>query len=475
MSSESEITRRSLLGGSVATMFVPLGATAVTQSARTNSVGIIGGGFAGLACGYELAHAGWSVDVFEARNRFGGRVHTRQEFTPGQHVEIGAELIGKNHPHWKRYAQHFGIKLVEVGGDADEPPKTYYFHGQKIEGKDRAAIDRELETAEALLTKAAESVDAEHPWQTPDAATLDSRSVADWLQTISLSATARAILQAELEYDMAVPVAQMNWLALLCTIKAHGGAGFWENTETHRTATGNQQLASRLAEGITAKHGQLHLDAPIRRVKVMTDRAELTLADGRVLSFDHVVLTAPPSTWGQIQFEPALPQSLLPQMGTATKFLAACTHPFWAPRQSPDSLTDTMVGSTWEGPTGAGSGRSLVGFAGGPVSQALSTAALPKTAAQVTDAFQQVLPGFKDAVLKSEFVNWPAEPWTKGGYSFPAPGKFLAQSRIFNNGIGRLQFAGEHTSLGFIGYMEGALETGVARAQRLQRLATGQS
>ena len=42
----------------------------------------------------------------------------------------------------------------------------------------------------------------------------------------------------------------------------------------------------------------------------------MTLASGKVLEGDHVVLTAPPPVWNRIAIDPALPAGLVPQMGT---------------------------------------------------------------------------------------------------------------------------------------------------------------
>ena len=42
-----------------------------------------------------------------------------------------------------------------------------------------------------------------------------------------------------------------------------------------------------------------------------------------------------------------------------------------------------------------------------------------------------------------------------------------AQGPTLRQGIGRLHFAGEHSSYGFMGYMEGALESGAAAARRI--------
>ena len=41
---------------------------------RGRRVTVVGAGFSGLACAYELLSAGYEVTVLDARNRVGGRV-----------------------------------------------------------------------------------------------------------------------------------------------------------------------------------------------------------------------------------------------------------------------------------------------------------------------------------------------------------------------------------------------------------------
>ena len=53
---------------------------------------VVGAGFAGLAAADALASAGVDVLVFEARDRVGGRVWSR-ELPTGGVVEMGAEFI----------------------------------------------------------------------------------------------------------------------------------------------------------------------------------------------------------------------------------------------------------------------------------------------------------------------------------------------------------------------------------------------
>jgi monoamine oxidase len=69
-----------------------------------------------------------------------------------------------------------------------------------------------------------------------------------------------------------------------------------------------------------------------------------------------------------------------------------------------------------------------------------------------------------------QFVCWPRDIWTKAGYSCPAPGEvtrigpFL--SRPYHD---RLFFAGEHCCPPFFGYMEGALQSGMAAASAIMK------
>lgn len=429
-------------------------------------VALIGAGFGGLACAYELSQAGYCVDVFEARNRIGGRVRTVQHFAPAQHVEFGAELIGANHPHWQRYAKQFGIELSSVDSEGPSSPRTILVDGRREPRELVEALEQEVDQGKADLSRQARQVDWNEPWNSSDAERFDQMSAFDWMDSLKLSVRAKRVLTVELELDMAVSLRRMNFLALLCTIQAHGGDAFWSDTESFRAKAGNQILASHLAAGI--RGGALHLDCPIRAVTSNATGVVVKTEDGRELTYDDVVLAVPPSTWDKITFVPSLPEGFQPQMGVATKFVTICVDDFWKLRQSPDALTDTLIGSTWEGPAAEEGGRrSLVAFAGGPIAEQLHSLPLAHQASSIRKTFDEVMPGYEAAHLKSEFVNWPSDPWARCGYSFPLPGQFLSQSRIFRQGIGNVYFAGEHASFGFPGYMEGALESGVSLAQRL--------
>lgn len=92
---------------------------------RMPRVGIVGGGFAGLACDYELSAAGYSVEVFESRNRLGGRVHSMPEFAPGQMVEYGAELRALLRQLWLDDGRQQPSHLTLLSSQKREPSRNH--------------------------------------------------------------------------------------------------------------------------------------------------------------------------------------------------------------------------------------------------------------------------------------------------------------------------------------------------------------
>jgi monoamine oxidase len=200
------------------------------------------------------------------------------------------------------------------------------------------------------------------------------------------------------------------------------------------------------------------------------DKMVVTCKDGRTIECDDVVLTAPPTTWSKIHFNPDLPPIINPQMGVALKYLAAVKSPFWNDKKlSPDSETDTFLSMTWDGTDNQkeGAGACLNSFSGGPAaSEAL---AIPKDQrdARYSEMLDKLYPGFKENFVKSRFMSWPLDPWTMAGYSFPAPGQVTTVGPLMAKGLGRLHFAGEHTCYKFVGYMEGGLYSGAHVAKKL--------
>src|SRR5687767_14368966 len=75
---------------------------------RSADVAIVGAGFAGLTAALELVAAGKSVIVLEARNRVGGRVHSKS-IGGGEISEKGGTFTGPTQDRLQAMAKRFNV------------------------------------------------------------------------------------------------------------------------------------------------------------------------------------------------------------------------------------------------------------------------------------------------------------------------------------------------------------------------------
>src|SRR5262245_66429127 len=69
---------------------------------------IIGGGFAGLAAGVDLAEQGWRVLVLEKRGFLGGRAYSFIDKTTGDSIDNGQHLLMGCYHHTLRFLEKIG-------------------------------------------------------------------------------------------------------------------------------------------------------------------------------------------------------------------------------------------------------------------------------------------------------------------------------------------------------------------------------
>ena len=459
--SRREMIQRSLAAAGALLISDSFGISAQSKAGR---VVIIGAGFSGLAAGYELSRAGYEVTVVEARNRIGGRVISFSDLVPGKNVEGGGELIGSNHPAWVGYAKQFGLEFLDVEEEDLEFPIV--LNGKRLTGDESEALWEEMEAAFAPLHADAAKIDADQPWTAPNAAALDRRTLAHWISGLDVSPLCKEGIRTMMTADNGVITEWQSYLGNLAMWKGGGLEKYWTESEAYRCKGGNQQLAMKLAGAIGS--GRVLTRTPVRNVALTDSVARVTLEGGKTLEADHVILTAPPSTWNKIAIDPTLPVGLVPQMGTNVKCLIGLRGTFWRRLDlAPDLLSDGPVNMTWHATEGQPrAGEALVAFSGGPSADQCREWGARRIENYLTD-LEKVYRGVRSSYTRARFMDWPGDPWTKASYSFPAPGQVTAQGPTLRDGIGRLHFAGEYSSYAFMGFMEGALHSGAAVARRI--------
>jgi monoamine oxidase len=439
----------------------------VRPSAAAGRVVVVGAGFSGLAAAYELSRAGYDVTVAEARNRVGGRVISFSDLVPGKNVEGGGELIGSNHPAWLAYAKQFSLQFLDVGEEDLEFPVV--LDGKRLTGDESEALWEEMEKVfNTIVGDASKVTDADEPWKTPNADALDRRTLASWIAGTDSSPVCKRALHTMMTADNGVITEWQSYLANLAMVKGGGLEKYWTESEVYRCRGGNQQLAQKLVAAIGA--AKVLTRTPVDAITVDERGVRVALRGGKVLEADHVVLTAPPPVWNRIAIDPQLPAALAPQMGTNVKCLIGLNGPFWRRTElAPEMLSDGPISLTWHGTGGqrGAGGDALVAFSGGPAADQCREWAPARRIENYLAELGKVYKGIRPSYVRYRFMDWPSDPWVKASYSFPAPGQVTAQGPTLRQGLGRLHFAGEYNSYAFMGYMEGALNSGAAAARRI--------
>ncbi len=92
--------------------------------------------------------------------------------------------------------------------------------------------------------------------------------------------------------------------------------------------------------------------------------------------------------------------------------------------------------------------------------------------AETLDALERAAPGISEGFNGRAFLDeWATDPWARGSYAAFLPGQTSRYAREIAKPEGGIHFAGEHTSLGYQGYLEGAVESGERAAREVAAAA----
>jgi monoamine oxidase/V8-like Glu-specific endopeptidase len=479
----------------------PLPAYCLQRASRLR-VAVVGGGLGGLMAARDLARQGVKVSLFEARPEVGGRVLSTTSFSKGRVIEAGAELIGTFHSRWKRLAVEHGLAFVnrmEYQQYANEGLDLKLTLDKSLSMKEIEDLVKEMRRRVLVpISVIALGVsDPAQPWRNTSLQRFDQMSVETALQNLlKISPTADRRLWMALEMllvnDNGVPLAQMNFLGLLCLVK--GGQlgpqdvppmGYWDELEVFRCADGCQTLAIKMAQQMSKKLGVRVLrQTEVTHINLLATRASLAwrIVDkkGKPIdrqqpmteAFDYVVLAVPPSVWARITFTPVQPgdpsQVGLMTMAPTFKFFSDVDERFWIRQRAAPMGGSPALGQVWEGTDNQtrlkDQGVVLSVFGGGRLPQQSDFA----------PELEKLYPGYGKRVRNTLLANWPDQAFIRCGCTAPALGQIFTVARKLNLPFrDRLFFAGDHTRMDLTGYMEGALASGESAATRLLRHACG--
>jgi monoamine oxidase len=402
---------------------------------------VVGAGFAGLAAAARLARAGLEVDVFEARDRVGGRVWS-VPFAGGV-VERGAEFILPGSDTVVATAERLGLPLVRKGTHyGDREPRAG-------EGVDARTISRE-QVAEAAARIASEPP----PSRTPVA------TLAEALAMFRLDPGVAEAIQARIEVSCAYPADDLD-----ASVLREAGAAFGP-FDTYSVAGGNDRIARELA---TELGESVYVASPVRRI-AWDERGVRVRAGSHVAVADAAVIAVPAAALGAISFDPPLPDEKAAAMrgvryGQAAKLFVGLRSP--APPSATLSVPERFWCWTQLGPGGAPV-PFVAAFAGTPRAlEGLSVRAGPE---RWLAAVRSLRPELELDPSQTLISTWEDDPWARGAYSAESASAPIDTDAL-TRPVGPLVFAGEHTAGEWHAQMEGALRSGEWAAQQLLHAA----
>jgi monoamine oxidase len=425
------------------------------------SVLVAGAGLAGLSAAYDLMAMGAAVTVADARDRVGGRVWTiRDGFVEGQHAEAGGDMIDEEQYEIRELSRSLGLKLTRIlrGGfgyvrpDATGKPKI--LAGSASRGWERLA--------EEIAPVAKPYELAERRWDSPITAAIARRPVASWLDEIKADAELRATAAGLRGFFLADP----DELSLIALVDQFSDSDGPAPGTMYRIEGGNDRLPAALAASLGER---LHLNTEVVALSHRGSTVRVSVKNGRALAqinCDYAVLAVPATLLRRMPITPALPAqqhdatSRL-KYGRATRTLLQFSSRFWRAVGRPRAFGSPLpFGAVWDA-NEEQRGRSgiLSLLAGGSASDATQAIVAKHGVRGLVDVLEWL--GAQDAdLVASRQIVWEQDPFARGGYAYFDPAFDPGLRAWLARPAGRLFFAGEHTSIKWQGYMNGAVESG---------------
>ncbi|HEX5070347.1 MAG TPA: NAD(P)/FAD-dependent oxidoreductase, partial [Vicinamibacterales bacterium] len=400
--------------------------------------------------------------------RVGGRVWTcRDGFAERQHAEGGADMIESDQSSVLALARRFKLKVVPILG------RGFGYYGPDRGGRLRvqSMYAGSPEIQEPLNNLIRDYKLGEQRWDTAISRDLSSISVADWVRALPRrrgDASRRFVLE-RLRAFRGLFLADPEGLSLLALVDFFAADPFAGDGGMFRVAGGNDRIATELARSLRTP---AVLGTAVRQLHATRNGISATLDGPRGLAritANYCIVAIPPPLVNELRITPALPRPQAEafrtlELGDATRLLLQFSSPFWR-RRGLASLygSNQAIGTVWDGnEQHRGRAAILSCLAGGGASAELQRALDHGGPTTVAATLRWL--GRPSRLLTARAIDWGAERWSRGGYAVFAPGWNPELRDWLARPHGRVLFAGEHTSVRWQGYMNGAVESGLRAA-----------
>ncbi|MET4211480.1 NAD(P)/FAD-dependent oxidoreductase [Bradyrhizobium sp. LA2.1] len=413
---------------------------------------IVGAGAAGLMAARELARAGRTVTILEARERCGGRIDPLPASEFGYSADGGAEFVHGEAPVTRKLVREAGLSLQEIEGT------QWSFDGTRLSHEDRHD-PHEAELYAAL------------------GALKDDLTVADFLRRhfadpeyVQLRHSIERMVEG---YDAADPE-RASTLAL---------REEWMDGGHHTQAriVGGYGALIDFLEGecrglsVTFRFGRA-----VSAIEETGGALAVRCASGDMHGCDRAVLTVPLPLLREIALpEPARAKAAAADdigFGSVIKILLRFARPWWRERNEDLAdmtflLSDQSIPVWWT--RHPDQHPVLTGWFGGPRTAELAKLDRQGLIDAGVDSLAAIFGVSRDDIARdlvaAAATNWLHDPFARGAYSWATPRTREAQA-ILARADGPVLFSGEALYRGRdMGTVEAALASGLETAEMILR------
>lgn len=457
----------------------------------SKSVAVVGGGIAGLTIAYRLSQAGHAVTVYEASNRFGGRMFTKRNFNAdGQFCELGGELVDTGHGPLIALAKELGVGIQRLKLEGDLSQDIYDIGGQihtqaqMLRGGRGAFVPlaNRIGADQIALTR------PDGSWS-ERATELDNISLKAYLEKSRGRVPDWVIDIVDLAYwgEFGVVTSEQSSLNLVDFIGTETAGEFevfGESDEAFRIEGGSSALPdallARLGDNVRLRPGTAL--AAVAKSGAGLDLSLKTPHGTLSAYFSFVALALPFTKLREVDGLDTLgldPTKLkcIRELGYGdnTKIMIGTKSQPWKdskaaglPAPSNGTFYSPEFQVLWDTSRGQSGTRGIL------TNYLTATEEQAPAVAKAEAGMRKISPAIADSFDTSNIASffWGRYPFNKGSFSAPKVGQYTTLMEVAGTQElgGRLQFAGEHTSADFPGYMCGAVQSGERAAKAILAL-----
>ncbi|MCS7190444.1 MAG: FAD-dependent oxidoreductase, partial [Fimbriimonadales bacterium] len=320
----------------------------------------------------------------------------------------------------------------------------------------------------------------QRPWQVPEALKpLDRLTLREWAVQHGVWQAGEPLFR---RYTRNIEAAEPEHLSFLSIVAQEAFYGEGVDAGVYRLRDGTETLPKALANAFTAQGGELTLNAPVEAVQQTAQGVRVRCRhEGKPITLEarYAIVALPFPVLTQLEWTPALTPErrdalTLAGKGAVVRTLIQFRTRFWR-RQSPRGWANQPeISAIWE-ETDLQSGETgiLSFWTGGDAALRWGSLSERERIERCLQVLEVMYPDCRQEVLAGCSYDWQADPFAQHAYIYHPPGYLTEGLPILRQPEGRLAFAGDYLSM-FVGYMEGALESGEAAARWVhQQLTAG--